>query len=143
MAGGLGVFGDCQNSRDTKFRAHSSVGPCRKNGILAGPALLLQAKQHRVLPVLTFVLFSSRARGSHKGEALFRRTRTNTEASNEKSGRRDRQSGSIDGGKKTSTESWCTAKPRLGMSRNTRPCSEEHKILHVISYRPLNVPRSS
>src|SRR5208337_723129 len=40
---------------------------------------------------------------------------TNTEASNEKSGRRDRQSGSTDGGKKTSTGNWCTAKPRLGM----------------------------
>jgi hypothetical protein len=51
----------------------------------------------------------------NKGEALFRRTRYQHGRSNEKSGRRGRQSGSTDGGKKTSTGNCCTAKLRLGM----------------------------
>ncbi len=44
---------------------------------------------------------------------------TNTEASNGKSGRRDRQSGSTDGGKKTSTGNWCIAKHRFRHSVGT------------------------
>ena len=57
----------------------------------------------------------------NKGETLLDGHVTKTEASNGKSGSWDRQSGSTDGGKKKSTGSWCTAKPRLGTSRNTRP----------------------
>jgi 2-methylcitrate dehydratase PrpD len=45
---------------------------------------------------------------------------------NEKSGGRDRQSGSTDGGKKTSTGNWCTAKHRLGIVKKYPTESAAH-----------------
>jgi excisionase family DNA binding protein len=50
-----------------------------------------------------------------KGETLFRRTRYQHGSVEREERKKGPQSGSTDGGKKTSTGNWCTAKPRLGM----------------------------